>query len=90
MPYIYKTTFPNGKIYIGSDITDSVKYLGSPKCEELILKEHSLYTGLKLNFEKEILIYFEKIDRKELLKIESEYIQKFKSNDSKIGYNLKI
>lgn len=27
---IYKVTWPNGKIYVGSDLTDSITYFGSP------------------------------------------------------------
>jgi hypothetical protein len=30
MKWIYKLTFPNGKIYIGMDLTGSVGYFGSP------------------------------------------------------------
>ena len=27
---VYKVTWPNGKIYVGSDMTDSITYFGSP------------------------------------------------------------
>ena len=27
---IYKITWPNGKIYVGSDLTDLITYFGSP------------------------------------------------------------
>jgi len=30
MNVVYKITWPNGKIYIGSDLTDSITYFGSP------------------------------------------------------------
>jgi hypothetical protein len=29
MKVIYKVTYPNGKIYIGKDVTDSINYFGS-------------------------------------------------------------
>jgi len=29
MKVIYKITYPNGKIYIGKDLTDSIHYFGS-------------------------------------------------------------
>jgi hypothetical protein len=29
MKIIYKITYPNGKIYIGKDLTDSINYFGS-------------------------------------------------------------
>ena len=31
MHIIYKITYPNGKIYIGQDRTNSIHYYGSPK-----------------------------------------------------------
>ncbi|MCB8840648.1 hypothetical protein [Aurantimonas sp. VKM B-3413] len=30
MKVVYKVTWPNGKIYVGSDTTDSIAYFGSP------------------------------------------------------------
>ncbi len=29
MKVIYKITYPNGKIYVGKDLTDSANYFGS-------------------------------------------------------------
>ena len=29
MPQIYKVTYPNGTIYVGQDLTDSINYFGS-------------------------------------------------------------
>ena len=29
MKVIYKITYPNGKIYVGKDLTDSINYFGS-------------------------------------------------------------
>ena len=28
---VYKITYPNGKIYVGKDLTDSVDYFGSAR-----------------------------------------------------------
>lgn len=33
MKIIYKITYPNGKIYIGKDVTDSINYFGSANSE---------------------------------------------------------
>ena len=30
MKVIYKVTWPKGKIYVGSDLTDSITFFGSP------------------------------------------------------------
>jgi hypothetical protein len=32
---IYKITYPNGKIYVGSDLTDTLRYFGSPQSKLL-------------------------------------------------------
>jgi hypothetical protein len=29
MKVVYKVTYPNGKIYVGMDLTDTINYLGS-------------------------------------------------------------
>ena len=38
MKVIYKITYPNGKIYIGQDLTDTIDYFGSPN-SKLIEKD---------------------------------------------------
>ena len=35
MKIIYKITYPNGKIYIGQDLTDSANYFGSAGARSL-------------------------------------------------------
>ena len=40
MKVIYKITYPNGKIYIGKDLPDSINYFGSAN-NELIEKDFS-------------------------------------------------
>jgi hypothetical protein len=35
MKVVYKITYPNGKIYVGQDITDSIGYFGSPNSKLL-------------------------------------------------------
>ena len=37
---VYKVTWPNGKIYVGSDLADSIAYFGSPD-ERLIEADFS-------------------------------------------------
>lgn len=38
MKVIYKITYPNGKIYIGKDLTDTITYFGSVN-GELVVKD---------------------------------------------------
>ena len=51
---VYKITYPNGKIYVGMDLTGAISYFGSPSAKERIaadLAEHRL----DLTARKEIL-----------------------------------
>ena len=34
MKVVYKITYPNGKIYIGKDLTDIINYFGSADCAD--------------------------------------------------------
>lgn len=79
---VYKTTNKlNGKIYIGKDESNNPSYLGSG----YILKKAISKYG-KDNFIKEIL---EECDSRELLNEREVYwIEKYKSTDPNIGYNI--
>ena len=51
---IYKITYPNGKIYIGQDRTDSISYFGSAS-DDLIAKDFSRDQRRDFSIRKEIL-----------------------------------
>ncbi|HRV75702.1 MAG TPA: GIY-YIG nuclease family protein [Caldisericia bacterium] len=87
MGYVYKILYPNGKIYVGSDVTDTVGYFGSPSNKQ-INDDFPLSKHKRLTIEKEILFHQSGISREELVKIEMDYIRKLNSNDPDIGYNL--
>lgn len=59
---IYKITYPNGKIYIGKDLTDSINYFGSAK-SELIAKDFSLEQRRDMLIRKEIIFESEDADK---------------------------
>ncbi len=86
MPVIYKITYPNGKIYIGQDLTDSINYFGSAS-SQLIEKDFTREQRRDFTIRKEILWESETASRQELNLKEIEYIQQFRSNDPAIGYN---
>jgi hypothetical protein len=90
--YIYKITYPNNKIYIGCDSTgDHLRYFGSPTreyIEEEFEKDFPWEKQQELTITKNILEYFENTSDSELKAKEDECIEKFHSNDPKIGYNL--
>jgi hypothetical protein len=53
---IYKITYPNGKIYVGMDLTGTLTYFGSPsaRAEERIVADH-IDRRLDMTVRKEIL-----------------------------------
>ena len=86
MKIIYKITYPNGKIYIGSDLTDSINYFGSAD-SSLIEKDFTREQRRDFAIRKEIIWESENATKTEVLKKEIEFIKLFKSNNPKIGYN---
>jgi hypothetical protein len=87
MKVIYKITYPNGKIYIGKDLTDSINYFGSAK-SLLIAKDFAREQRRDFTIRKELIWESDTATDKEVNQIEVEMIRKHKSNDPKIGYNL--
>ena len=86
MKVIYKITYPNGRIYIGKDLTDSINYFGSAD-SELIAKDFTGGQRRDFTIRKEIIRGSEKALDEEVNKKEVELIKKHQSNDPKIGYN---
>ncbi len=86
MKVIYKITYPNGKIYIGKDLTDSINYFGSAN-NELIEKDYTREEKRDFTIRKEILWESEIATDKEVNKKEIEYIKLVESNNPKVGYN---
>ena len=83
---IYKITYPNGKIYIGKDLTDSINYFGGAD-GKLIEKDFTREQRRDFTIRKEILWESESASDEEVSRKEVEYINAFKSNDPAIGYN---
>ena len=86
MIVVYKITYPNGKIYVGQDLTDSINYFGSAS-SELIAKDFTRELRRDFTIRKEILWESELASRSEVSEKEIEFILKYKSNDPAIGYN---
>ena len=68
---IYKITYPNGKIYIGKDLTNSINYWGSAS-SELIEKDFTDEERQDMTIRREIL--FSSSDVSEINKIEHKII----------------
>jgi outer membrane protein assembly factor BamB len=81
---VYKITYPNGKIYIGKDLKNDINYFGSAD-GKYIAKDFSNDECKKFTVTREIL--WESEDDSEINKKEVELINRFYSNNPKIGYN---
>ena len=86
MKVTYKITYPNGKIYIGKDLTDGINYFGSAD-SRLIERDFSREQRRDFTIRKEILWESEKASDSEVSAKEVEFIRALRSNDPNIGYN---
>lgn len=83
---IYKITYPNGKIYIGQDRTNSINYFGCAD-SATISRDFSLEERRDFIIRREILWESETATRAEATAKEVEFIRLFQANDPNIGYN---
>ena len=87
MKVIYKITYPNGKIYIGQDITDTLNYFGSAS-SKLIEQDFTREQRRDFTIRKEILMEFsDNIDNQEVTCHEIALIKEYGANDPFKGYN---
>lgn len=83
---VYKITYPNGKIYVGSDVTDTPTYFGSVN-PELVRQDFSRDELRDFTIRKEILWESQEATKSEVLRAEGDFIRELRSNDPAIGYN---
>ena len=86
MKWIYRITYPNGKIYIGKDLTGTFRYFGSPN-SKLLEQDFNKEERNDFTIRREILWQSKDATDEEVNKKEVYFILKYKSNDSDIGYN---
>ena len=87
MKVIYKITYPNGKIYIGLDLTDTLNYFGTAN-SQLIEKDFTREQRRDFIIRKEILQEFpDTTDNSAVYQREITLIIEYRSNDPSIGYN---
>src|SRR5438309_624062 len=86
MKVIYKITYPNGKIYVGQEVTDSINYFGSAS-SALIAIDFTREQRRDFTIRREILWESETATRVEVNLKEIEFILLHRSNDPTIGYN---
>ena len=83
---MYKITYPNGKIYVGKDMTDSINYFGSAD-STVIEKDFTVEDRLDFTVRKQILWQSDSAPESEVNQVELTFIRELNSNDPDIGYN---
>lgn len=83
---MYKITCPNGKLYVGKDLTNTLNYFGSAS-SRLIEEDFSREQQRDFTVRKEILWESTTASNREVHLKELEYITSLRSNDPTIGYN---
>lgn len=86
MKVVYKITYPNGKIYVGMDLTGTLAYFGSPN-KRLIEHDFTPEERRDFTIRKEILWESETAADTEVRQMEIGFIRQLRSNDPSIGYN---
>lgn len=86
MKVIYKITYPNGKIYVGQDITDSINYFGSAS-SKLLAADFTPEQRRDFTVRKQILWESETASKAEVDQMEKGFILELRSNDPCVGYN---
>lgn len=86
MKQIYRITYPNGKIYIGKDLTGTLTYFGSVD-PNYVAKDFSEEEKKNFTITKKILWESENVEDSIVNKKEIEFIQLYNANDPHIGYN---
>ena len=86
MKVIYKLTYPNGRIYIGKDLTDNITYFGSAS-GKLIANDFTRDQRRDFTVRREILWESATASDEEANQKEVEFITSYRSNDPAVGYN---
>ncbi|HSH93017.1 MAG TPA: GIY-YIG nuclease family protein [Roseimicrobium sp.] len=86
MKIVYKITYPNGKIYVGMDLTNSINYFGSAS-HELVAQDFTDEQRRDFSIRREVLWESLTASDEEVRRKEVEFIRMLKSNDPLVGYN---
>lgn len=86
MKDIYKITYPNGKIYVGKDLTNTLNYFGSAS-STLIEQDFTREQIRDFSIRKEIIWESKIASDTEVNLEEVRLINLYKSNNPEIGYN---
>ncbi len=86
MKHIYKITYPNGKIYVGKDLTGTLTYFGSVD-SKYVEADFGPEQQTVFSITKEVIWQSSDASDEEVNAKEVEQIRSYGSNNPKIGYN---
>ena len=87
MKAVYKVSWPNGKIHVGSDLTDSITYFGSPDKSSIEADFSSRESRRDMTVRRLVLRESETASQAEVLRSEREFIIALRASDPTVGYN---
>lgn len=82
---VYKITYPNGKIYVGLDLTGTMLYFGSPSAD--IAADFTPEQRRDVTIRKQILWESVEATDGDARAVEVKLIRELRSNDPEVGYN---
>lgn len=83
---VYRITYPNGKIYVGQDVTDSINYFGSAS-SRLIAADFTDEERQSFTVTRDILWQSADAGKEEVDSAELHFILLLGANDPSRGYN---
>ena len=83
---VYRITYPNGKIYVGQDRTNSINYFGSAS-DALIARDFTPEQRQSFTVTRDILWSSDSATREEVTRVEMRFIVGLRANDPAVGYN---
>lgn len=90
MKVVYRVIWPNGKFYVGSDVTDSITYFGSPS-QAAKAAIHADFADReqrrRMTITREILWESATASNAEVRRLEMQFIRSLGGNNPAIGYN---
>ena len=83
---VYRITYPNGKIYVGMDLTDSITYFGSASAA-LIAQDFTAEARRSFTVTRDVLWQSDTASDRAVRAVERGLIVALRANDPAIGYN---
>ena len=86
MKVVYRITSPNGKIYVGKDLTDTINYFGGAD-SRLIAADFNQEQRQSFTITRDVLWASETATDHEVNAVEVRFIVQLRANDPQVGYN---